>query len=340
MSNLSPELETLLHSHIKKFQLDRAADCIIERAVECYVVIADRADDYSAVGNTRFGGEPDLPYGCDWPRSGDPDDPTTLYSNFICQINFAELPPLPNGTPLPTSGLLSIFINFLVGCGAPVRLDTRYFDGSPSDLHRVHLPDARRLQIDDIPPLKPQRIRTRPSVSLPYYSREFRETVRSLGDPDDQLFYLYHEMEYFFRRDFREFIGQLLGFAAATNPAPHSLYRRLYFGRIGRRNLEDGDRWDSWEDFEAHLEGLRQKEDWDGLKDIEKNREEIAWLLNHREEVARSVDEWRLLCKVESNFAMDVNFCDADPLYTFVRDEDLAARNFSDMAGEVTQGGY
>ncbi len=35
---------------------------------------------------------------------------------------------------------------------------------------------------------------------------------------------------------------------------------------------------------------------------------------------------------------MNLTINDADPLYVFIRNEDLAKRDFSDLAGEVTQG--
>ncbi|MEK4425329.1 YwqG family protein [Solibacillus sp. FSL K6-1523] len=54
------------------------------------------------LGCSRFGGEPDLPVGSDWPTYG-----MNPY-RFLGQINFAEIP--PNEGNLPTKGLLSLFV--------------------------------------------------------------------------------------------------------------------------------------------------------------------------------------------------------------------------------------
>jgi uncharacterized protein YwqG len=67
-------------------------------------------------------------------------------------------------------------------------------------------------------------------------------------------------------------------------------------------------------------------------------REGVTWLVENRDMIARSVTEWRLLLRIDSNAQMDFWINDADPLYSFIRHEDLARRDFSDIAGEVTQG--
>jgi uncharacterized protein YwqG len=97
----SPILLRALHEKISKCQLEGIADFIIENAVECYSMTVAAREDYSTVGNTRFGGDPDLPRSYSWPCDGSPEDPISRFCNFIAQINFAELPPLTAGSPLP-----------------------------------------------------------------------------------------------------------------------------------------------------------------------------------------------------------------------------------------------
>ena len=54
--------------------------------------------------------------------------------------------------------------------------------------------------------------------------------------------------------------------------------------------------------------------------------------------ISESVKQWQLLFQLNSNQQMDLNINDGDPLYVFVKENDLARLNFSDLAGEVTQG--
>ena len=48
--------------------------------------------------------------------------------------------------------------------------------------------------------------------------------------------------------------------------------------------------------------------------------------------------QWCMLFQIYSNQQMQLLINDADPLYVFIRNEDLANRNFQNLAGEVTQG--
>ncbi|MDB6134736.1 MAG: hypothetical protein JWM59_2979 [Verrucomicrobiales bacterium] len=85
-----------------------------------------------AVGTSKFGGCPDLPDGIVWPESGPENEelgtsyPQYQYEpgpmRFIAQINLSELPFVPDGLKLPSSGLIYFFaavqkIDFpLTGC--------------------------------------------------------------------------------------------------------------------------------------------------------------------------------------------------------------------------------
>lgn len=67
-------------------------------------------------------------------------------------------------------------------------------------------------------------------------------------------------------------------------------------------------------------------------------REGVEWLTSNRDMISESVNQWQLLFQLDSNQQMDLNINDGDPLYVFVKENDLARLNFSDLAGEVTQG--
>src|SRR5215208_6088067 len=105
---LCPELLAELNAAIAKGHLEGVADEIHNNAAECHALIATGEDDYSSIGNTRFGGDPDLPKGVEWPTA--PGARRGKYPNFIAQINFGEIPRLPNEDVLPTAGLLYIFV--------------------------------------------------------------------------------------------------------------------------------------------------------------------------------------------------------------------------------------
>lgn len=54
-------------------------------------------------GQSRFGGQPDLPDDVEWPRSDD------MRLHFVCQINFAEASPFDRDGALPKDGTLYLF---------------------------------------------------------------------------------------------------------------------------------------------------------------------------------------------------------------------------------------
>jgi hypothetical protein len=60
-----------------------------------------------ALGQSRIGGQPDLPLSWHWPKAIEYPD---KYLCFILQINLAELPTFP-GSPFPAGGMLYLFVN-------------------------------------------------------------------------------------------------------------------------------------------------------------------------------------------------------------------------------------
>ena len=111
MSDISQELLAQLNAGIMKYQLTPIDEEIRKNATTCVSLVAIGEDDYSSIGNTRLGGDPDLPNNFGWPR--EQHSKQTRYLNFIAQINFAEL---PRNAPieLPSTGILYIFIRYAV----------------------------------------------------------------------------------------------------------------------------------------------------------------------------------------------------------------------------------
>jgi uncharacterized protein YwqG len=336
MSNLSSELAGELSRAIAKHKLDAVAGQIFDHAAECYAMVIDDAEDYATVGNTRFGGDPDLPSSIPWPCDGDPDAPDSRFSNFIAQINFAEFASLSSCvTALPQSGILYLFVRYMECAAEPVVLDGVFFDGDKSLLGRTPTPDSSRLADEYLIDLEPQKVRGVPAVSIASYRNELRVDIdrltEEIDDEDGNLRRIYLQSD--LCPDGQ--IGQLLGFA---NPGDEqeNLYRQLFLARIEKRQLVYNDYWDSMEEYEAYIDEWR--DDKPMVEMYQGMRDGVTWLVENRDMIAKGVAEWRLLLRIDSNVEMNLNMMDADPLYAFIRDKNLAERDFSDLAGEVTQG--
>lgn len=322
-----------LNAAITHRHLDAVADEIRQNSAECHTLIVAGEDDYSSVGNTRFGGEPDLPEGVEWPTDPEADD--RPYSNFLAQINFAEIPRRSHDDVLPTSGLLSVFVSYMECAADPVILDAIYFDGDFSSLHRRRAPPADQLCEDHLLDLVPQKINAVPAVSIASYRKSFRrhveENTEEVNGEDGQLRRIYLESDL----EGEGQIGQLLGFANAGDER-QNLYRQLVLARLGRRELVYNDYWESMAEYEAYIK--KWKDNKQLVRMYRGMRKGVVWLTSNRDMISRHVDEWRLLFRLDSNREMNLNINDADPLYVFIRHEDLANKNFSNLAGEVTQG--
>jgi len=333
MSNLSPSLLAELNQAIESRHLQSVRGSILENATECLSLIAGGKDDYAAVGNTRFGGDPDLPVGMDWPI--DPESDSPRYANFIGQINFAEVPRLPDDDVLPSAGLLYLFVRYMEGAAEPAVLDAVYDDGDPSNLERRPSPPEESLCDEYLVDLCPQRIEFASGVSIANYRRTFRRFVQKnteeVDDDDGDMRRILLESD--LCREGQ--IGQLLGFANAGDDR-ENLYRQLVLAQLGRRQLTYNDYWDSIEEYEAYIDQWR--DDPQMVEMYQEMRPGVEWLTSNRNMIANLVDQWRLLLRLDSNFEMNLNINDSDPLYVFIRNDDLKKCDFSQLAGEVTQG--
>ncbi len=208
---MSPQLVAELDTAITQRHLNGVAEEIRNNATECYALIAVGDDDYSTLGNTRFGGDPDLPRNMQWPVDPNCEEPT--FSNFIAQINFAELPQLTIHTGLPSCGILYLFVRCIECAAEPVVLDALYFDGTTDSLVPRQSPDPDSLSNEDLIDLTPQRIRAVPTVSLANFRKRFRQHIeehtQEIDGEDGILRRIYLDSD--LQRESQ--IGQLLGFA-------------------------------------------------------------------------------------------------------------------------------
>jgi uncharacterized protein YwqG len=330
---MNPTLQNQLNDLITKHKLDPVADEIRNNAAECYALVVDERDDYSRLGNTRLGGEPDLPVGVDWPFVE--DDGERPFANFVAQINFAELPRSIDDSSLPESGILYLFVRYMESASEPVVMDSIFYDGDMTALARRESPAYEDLCDEYLVDLIPQKVKAVPAISLASYRKSFQRYVEQHAgsvDGEDGEFRRY-ELQSDLQLEGQ--IAQLLGFANAGDER-ENLYRQLVLAKMGKRRLVYNDYWDSMEEYEAYIQQFNY--DAKMVQFYERMREGVVWLTANSAAIQQAVDEWRLLLRIDSNFAMDLNINDADPLYVFIRHEDLANRNFSNLAGEVTQG--
>jgi uncharacterized protein YwqG len=333
MTTLSPDLQEQLNHLIIHHKLDAVADEIRKNTAECFALVVDERDDYSRLGNTRLGGEPDLPVGVDWPFVEDNGE--RRFANFVAQINFAELPRSIDDQSLPESGILYLFVRYMESASEPVVMDSIFYDGDMATLARRESPAYDELCDEYLVDLIPQKIKAVPAISLASYRKNFQRYVEQhagkVGGKDGES--RRYELQSALHLEGQ--IAQLLGFANAGDER-ENLYRKLVLAKMGKRRLVNRDYWDSMDEYEAYIQQFNY--DAKMVQFYERMREGVIWLTTNGAAIQQAVDEWRLLLRIDSNFAMNLNINDADPLYVFIRHEDLANRNFWNLVGEVTQG--
>jgi uncharacterized protein YwqG len=329
---LHPEVSRVLDARIAAQGLERVSALIHQRAAPCYAVVVQSAEDYARVGNSRLGGLPDLPVEVAWPTAMNVTDRRkTCSAAFLGQINFAELPPLGSPSPLPATGLLQVFVPYIESAGEPVPVSPVFSPGNAA-LRRRSPPRGSVLCDEYLDGLTPVRVRFVPWVSLPHYDHNFAEEVEGGvgGGPEACLRRI--DLAQSLRHPGQ--IGQVLGYANAGDEN-QNLYRQISLTRMGQRARMYADHWDS---MEAYEHTLTESAGTPFLESQQQMRPGVEWLMAHRDEIAAEAAEWRLLLQVDSNQEMNLMINDADPLYVFIRDADLARSDFGDLAGEVTQG--
>ena len=103
------ELLTVMRNAIKDTSFEKHLTIFEESALKAVCINPNAPDNYSKVGNTRFGGLPDLPVGVDYPTIDAPyDDKGFEHLSFFAQLNCTELAPYQSY--LPRTGMLYFFI--------------------------------------------------------------------------------------------------------------------------------------------------------------------------------------------------------------------------------------
>ncbi|PHS31843.1 MAG: hypothetical protein COA95_04980 [Methylophaga sp.] len=137
------------------------------------------SDDYSTIGNTRFGGLPDLPKGIDYPGWNYEYDEEKEYCHyqFIAQLNCAELASVQDY--LPRTGILYFFITDQEGFKAKII----YTSENTSLISAKEIDKASLNIFDDAGIFKPFKVEISNFVGIPhFYSDELWQKVYDLPE--------------------------------------------------------------------------------------------------------------------------------------------------------------
>lgn len=363
MKNLSPDLLQVLIASIKKFKLKSVSEEIINKSSKCLSILPIGKDSYSSIGNSRFGGEPDLPKYIQWPKAPKEEGIGTRFGNFIAQINFAEFSAFSKDYELPQKGILYIFVMYMECAGDAVKIESVFYEGDLSNLERRASPirtfsigDGLNLDtaeedfswlledkeplddamcVDFLSDLIPIRIDLVPSISIAIYCKDFKKVIEEKTAELKGKNGLQRLRVLIDGLKLKNQIGQFLGFAN-SNDEVSNLYQNVALEQLGKR-YEYVTFWNSMEEYEADIQ--EQKNSQSNLFEYyKKMRKGVKSFLKNKENVKILENEWQLLFRLDSNFFMKFFVMDNDPFYIFIRKTDLMQKNFSNLSGEVTQG--
>lgn len=290
MNALSQSQESLLRKLISKHGLSAAEERIVSNAVECCTLFLGEEETYKEVGNSRYGGVPDLPPSIDWPQAdGD-------FYGFLMQINLAQLPDIKNN-PLPTSGMLYFFI-LDDEDSTSVEAKIFLYQDDMSLLRRAEQPPHEQLfiQVQEMySNLNPHIIKTERSIDLPGYgSPLYRQLDKPKGadqDKADTTRYCELMDEAAKASDEESIVGQILGTASIGD---YDLRENAVLVKSGRdRKIYDNE-----------------------------------YRCAEKQALEQEAQEWMLLWRIDSDFTVGVNIWDAGSFYTAIRKDDLKRGQF------------
>ena len=174
------DLRDNLEQLIDDFRLDPVKEYALDEARDVIVFPEGGEERYEAVGNSRAGGEPDLPSGMEWPRmrNGKP-------MTFIAQINLQEAAGADAAGPLPCRGMLYFFFGdvqpytrmehrvvFCERCGELVRT-------SPPETPFFLAQNAMELFGEPASSFRGQILTPKSGLNIPtrYYAQDFLKTA-------------------------------------------------------------------------------------------------------------------------------------------------------------------
>jgi hypothetical protein len=277
-----------------------AAAQIGARALRCWHVCPAGKPDVGLIGDSRLGGSPVLEAGRPWPKSRHGRS-----LSFIGQFRLSDLSRVDAVTPLPATGLLSLFAGeFGIGPIEALALVT------PVGTTVTHLTRQAEDDFNEETPgyplghLRPTCVRLEPGVSFTedlWRLDRIKDASPGGGDIDALMEGGQAVPE--------GAAGQLLGHIHAEDEC---LLRRADFEDIGRPHqvgLVKFGSWEAWEEAKkirhTFRRGLFRKPQihhpWTAKDD-----DNVRWVLAHQAEIAAGIQRWRLLLALESSRSMDL----------------------------------
>lgn len=204
-TNFSAKSEKSLRTLIAKHELSVVADEIVNQAKEFVPLYLGKKENYRTLGNSRYGGVPDLPSSITWPMA------EGRFLNFLMQINLAEVPKVRNN-PLPKSGLLYFFLEDDGAC-TDVTAKVIWAPKNKATLRKS--PVTSHLAHEEFENLKPYQLMMGTGIDIPSYGSVLFEKARTeapataAGDGADRLFALINAASG--KQPRQKQVGQLLG---------------------------------------------------------------------------------------------------------------------------------
>lgn len=214
---ISPALLADLQRHINAADLSSHADAILATARPAVDLILD-GESTGTIGESRFGGAPDLPVGIDWPRNAQGELLT-----FLAQINLAEIPEFDDN-PLPARGWLSVFI----GLDEPASdVENRLFlvDGDAKLAPATAPANVQWANDEDYVTVAAQKLRLNLRADIPHWATSDLNALAEAIAPEEIDAYDREEPLEEIGRSLAHYegtqsIGQLLGHASGIGQDP------------------------------------------------------------------------------------------------------------------------
>jgi len=290
----------------------RYSELLRAEALPCFWLDSPVRDRYRKLGNTRLGGDPDLPPNFEWPATAHGQ------MTFLAQINLAQLQPA-HVADLPNRGWLYFFLGSERGeYDLPHRVI--HYDGPGSSLVRTPPPDGTRAVSS------PNRLPATKAELYPIFTLSPESPVWEEIGIENPPWYLVTEGS-----------TQLAGHAVtwAGDPAENAYLSRNGFGALVGVATEPPDLLDRSE--QRLLGDLAQAQA--AGKSTHHLNESLAAVHRYRldrEHHHSGMAEWRLLFLLASDEEMGMNWGDMGLLQFMIDEKDLRAGRFDNTYCELT----
>lgn len=261
---------------------------IVINAITPSIRIVSNLSKSIKVGQSKFGGIPDLPLGMDWIQN----NTTNKKYSFLCQINLKEISKFEEANKLPQEGILSFF-----------------FDLDSSDDGRViYIPDKSKLSKPNIPiefePIKQSFLKR--IFSRKPHTKLIKEVACNFS------------LDYSFPSANSLLIEKNKRILNISLPALDAFQDELF-----ERKYDENDSEDTANHRILGLyEGIQDEYQELILNHIFHNPTDLTI-----EQINKSL-EWKLLFQMDSDRDLKFNYLDSGRIYFFIKQEDLESQHF------------